>query len=188
LCEPDKACANEGLGLANAILIHLPPTASVNKCCEWLQDYFKLYPNKSVSAVIFYQPSVATDMETNHSFLNHYFNIVMRNDRVAAFIPEGLHLSCTIPIGKLSTEPVSLQLVAEFPDGKKELRTIDDRYFYQSGNHYIKMKPDGKGGFYGNIEQLGNGIFSHVVIELPGQAEKAAIGGKFPPKDVLLIL
>ncbi len=183
-----KHAADEKEGLANAILIHLPPTASLTKCNEWLVDYFDLYPNKSVSIIIFYQPTVATDINTNNNFLNHCFNIITPGDRILKYLPGGLHLNCMLPIGLFSSEPVTLQLIAEYPDGRKESRTVDDRYFYQSGNHYMKMQPDGKGGFFGNIEQLGNGVFSHIIIEFPGQPEKAAIGGKFPPKDVLLIL
>lgn len=191
----DDACINltkhavdEQSGLINAILIHLPPTASLDKCCTWLEDYFKLYPNKSVSAVIFYQPSVANDINTNQSYLNHCFRVVTPGNRLLNFVPDGLHLEFSLTLGQFSTDPVLLQLIAEYPDGKKEVRTVNDRYIHQSGNHYMRMKPDGKGGFYGNIEQLGSGLFSHLVIELPGQPKKAAIGGKFPPKDVLLIL
>lgn len=183
-----KHAADEGYGLANTILIHLPPTASLARCNEWLVDYFNLYPNKSVSAIIFYQPSVATDIDTNRSFINHCFNVITPRDRILRYLPGGLHLNCSLPIGMLSSEPVNLQLIAQYPDGRKETRTIVDRYFYQRGNHYMKMQPDGKGGFWGNIEQLGNGVFSHIIVELPGQIEKASIGGKFPPKDVLLIL
>ena len=52
----------------------------------------------------------------------------------------------------------------------------------------MKMLPDGKGGFYENMQKLGSGVYTSIVIEFPGQPGSAVIKGRFPPFDELLIL
>jgi hypothetical protein len=52
----------------------------------------------------------------------------------------------------------------------------------------MKMQPNGNGGFTGNIQKLGSGVFSNAVIEFPGQPGQAVLAGRFPPFDELLIL
>ncbi len=66
-------------------------------------------------------------------------------------------------------------VIAEYPDGRVETIDLNDRYIYQRGEHYLKMQSDGKGGYTGNIQKLGSGIFTNAVIEFPGQPGKFAI-------------
>jgi hypothetical protein len=183
-----KYSAIEDEKVKNFLFIHLSPLASIAKCKEWLDYYFTEYPDKPISAVLLYQPSVGTNLETGKSGINHYFYPYLRQERINGWLPSGFHFTFEIPIGMVSTEPLNYSLNFTHPDGKKEMISVDDRYMYQRGNHYIQMQPDGKGGYTGNISQLVPGVFSHVVIEFPDQPNKAVITGKFPPNDELLIL
>lgn len=183
------ACANLSKHAAieddenrNALFLHMPETISVSKCEEWLESYFKAYPSKPITLVILYQPTVALDLAINSTDINH----------CVKFFDRGLgkirgHLLFEIPIGRISPESSDLMYLATYPDGSTETIILSDRYIYQHGEHYIKMEPDGKGGYAGNIKKLGDGIFSNIIVELPGQP-MAIIKGKFPPSDELLIL
>jgi hypothetical protein len=195
LSKIQDACANltkhsatENDEIKNFLFIHLSPLASITKCKEWLDAYFIEYPEKPISAVLFHQPSVVTNLQTGSSNINHYFFPYIRNERLNDWLPQGFQFTFTMPIGTVSNEPALYSLNFTHPDGKIETISVNDRYMYQRGNHYIQMQPDGKGGFAGNISQLAPGVFSNIVVELPNQPGQAVIAGKFPPSDELLIL
>lgn len=186
----DDACANltkhsaiENENIVNSLFLHLPETVSFSQCTEWLDKYFELFPNKQISVVILYQPVVAMDIANNKSGITNCIKIYIRKNRKI-----NGNYTFSIPVGMISSESTNLIFVAEFPDGKKESIPLENRYSYQHGEHFTKMKPDGKGGFQGNIQKVGNGVHTTVVLEMPGQTKKALIKGKFPPYDELLIL
>ena len=195
LSKIQDACSNlskhsavEDENVKNYLFIHLSPLASISKCKEWLDAYFAEYPDKPISAILLYQPSVGTNLDTGASNINHYIFPYLRQERMNGWLPSGFHFMLEIPIGIISAEPLKYSLNFTHPDGKKQMISVDDRYMYQRGNHYLRMQPDGKGGYAGNISQLVPGVFSHLIIEFPNQPQKAAIRGKFPPNDELLIL
>jgi hypothetical protein len=188
------ACSNLAMHSAlendsqkNFLFIHVSPLASVQKCTEWLDQFFAEHPEKPISAVLFHQPSVATDLKRNATTISHYFHPYMRND-VQAWIPNGFQFHLTAPVGVNMSGPATDMLIFEFPAGERQEITVYDRYLYQRGNHYVKMQPDGKGGLTGNVNQVASGVFSHVVIELPNDPNKAVLQGRFAPSDQLLIL
>lgn len=183
-----KHSANEDEFVKNFLFIHLSPLASVTKCKEWLDAYFIEFPDKPISSVLFHQPSVVTNVKTGSSNINHFFFPYVREERMNDWLPSDFRFNFKVPIGTVSMEPASYSLNFTHPDGKIEVITVDDRYMYQRGNHYIQMKPDGKDGFTANISQIAPGVFSNIVVEFPNQPGKAVITGKFPPNDELLIL
>lgn len=73
-------------------------------------------------------------------------------------------------------------------DGNRESVSVDDRYIYQRGQHYIQLRPGPDGSSSGNINYVAPGVFSNLALEFPNQPGRAVIAGKFPPSDELLIL
>ncbi|MEM6816208.1 MAG: hypothetical protein AAF600_17765 [Bacteroidota bacterium] len=186
----DNACSNlakhsasEDEHVTNSLLLHLPETISLDQCTKWLDDYFEEFPNKPISIVFLYQPTVAVILETNQTAINHCFKFYLRKGKKI----NGNYKFC-IPVGLISNESTKMLYIAEFPNGQKQTIPLEDRYIYQHGEHYMKMKPDGKGRFQGNIKKLGSGVHTSVVLEIPGQKETAIIHGRFAPSDELLIL
>ncbi|MPM30960.1 hypothetical protein SDC9_77513 [bioreactor metagenome] len=178
-----KYAATETAEIINSLIIHIPDTISLKQCTDWLDQYFDEFPDKPISFVILYQVSVADDITAKTSSINHCANIYTREGKKI----EGNYKFC-IPVGSVSHISSDMLIVAEFPDGTKETIPIESKYYYQRGEHYIKMLPDGNRGYHGNIKRIGNGVHTNVVIEFPGQKQSAVIKGKFSPSDELLIL
>ncbi|MCY1660111.1 hypothetical protein [Chryseobacterium sp. SL1] len=186
----DDACANllkhsaiEDENTINSLLLHLPNTVSLDKCEQWLNDYFEEFPHKQITFLVLYQPVVAEMINTNESVIQHSCKFYIKKEKTI----KGGYKFC-IPVGTVSDRSVDLYYIAELPDGTKKKIILSDKYTYQHGEHYVKLQPDGKGGFYGNIKKLGNGVYTSIVLELPGQKNSAVIKGRFAPSDELLIL
>lgn len=190
------ACANltkhskvESQGLINGLMLHIPASASINNCYQWVEDYFQEYKDKPISMVILYQPVVATEVVQDDTFLNHCIKIFVKEDKLSSWQEKGPpYLTLTFPVGRISEEPTLETLVVEYPNQSRETVTVNERYFYQRGEHYLKMVSDGKGGYEGNILNLGSGVFANLVIEFPDQPGNFAIKGRFAPTNDLLIL
>lgn len=178
-----KYAAIETNDIINSLIIHIPDTISLKQCTDWLDQYFNDFPDKPISFVVLYQVSVADDLTAKTSSINHCANIYTRKGKKI----EGSYKFC-IPVGSVSNNSSGLQIIAEFPNGDRKIIPIENKYTYQRGEHYIKMRPDGKGGYYGNINRLSHGVHTNVVMEFPCQKQSAVIKGKFPPSDELLIL
>jgi len=190
-----KACqnleaysANESDEFKNCLFLHIPPTVSIDTCYKWVDNYFEQNPATPISLVILYQPSVAIDNIRNITFLHHFYRVLFRSERLAGWLVDGLNLNVNFPCGQTSEEPILDKMMIEYPDGSSDSYTIEDRYIYQHGEHYIKMQPDGMGGFEGHSKKIGQGIYTSMVLEIPGQPGSAAITQRQPPDDELLIL
>jgi hypothetical protein len=190
----DDACANlithsaiENDNIRNMLFIHLPLSASMKSCSEWLRSYLDNNPHKPISGVILYQPSVSTDVSKGFNYIHHSFATVLR-PQLTKWLPSGFVFSLSPPVGIASFAISNSVLVIQHPDGKVEQRTVDDRYIYQHGEHFYKMQLQADGSYLGSITQQGSGIFVNSIIEFPGQPGHAAISGRFPPNDDLLIL
>lgn len=186
----DSACANllkhsatETDNIINSLLLHVPDTISLKTCEQWLTDYFEGSPKKQITFVIIYQPTVAEIEETKDNVIQHSCKIYLKDN---AKIKRTYTFS--IPVGRISNESADLFYIAEYPDGSKEKFPLTDKYTYQHGEYFIKLQPDGKEGFYGDLKKIGNGVYTNLVIEIPGQKGSAVLSGRFPPSDELLIL
>lgn len=191
----EDACANlvkhsikEDGDILNSLLLHLPTNASVENCEKWAQEYFELYPHKQISAIFFLQPAVVRDEKTGNSFIQYSCRMHVREERFDKWKPNGFNFIFSLPVGSVSSESAKNTIIAEYPDGTIQKLTVDERYIYQTGQHYMKMQSDGNGGYTGNMYQPGSGVFVNSVIQFPGQPESVAITGRFQPSDDLLIL
>ena len=190
LSKLDEACGDfsahsltESDGAVNLIYVHLPVTASLSNCFRWANEYFENHPEKPISGVILYQPSVATDVDSNETFINHCC-VICSNKRFAdwANLHPSNRISMTVPIGRTSQSPTESKMVMG-----TEMVSIDNRYIFQAGHHYIlPSSQDGK--INGVISRLGSGIFTHLVLKIFPNEPEFVISGHFAPEDTLLIL
>jgi hypothetical protein len=165
----------------NCILIHVPITVSVKKCLQWTKDYFQDYPDDPISCVIYYQPAIVSDIEKNTSHIHHCVSFAARN-RYFDFSKEYRAISLQFPVGTHGYEPTSLQ----FTNEKGEILNIDERYIFQSGNHFYKMKTDESGSFGGTMKNQGSGICNHLIWETDGGS--IDFSGIIPDTHDLLII
>ena len=158
----------------------MPISASINKCIEWIKDYFKRNSNKPISGVIFYQPSVATNKKENSSVIHHCFHQQFNDKFIEWKKKHKKPFQFTIPVGIVS--PNSSNLVLSVGN---ENYKIGEKYIYQSGHHYVRAKKE-EDSIVGEITKIASGVFTHLVVELEGR--EFVLSGKFPPRDKLLIL
>src|SRR5690606_23055034 len=104
------------------------------------------------------------------------------------WVPTGFQFHLKAPVGMHLEGPTTDTMIFDFQDGRRHEVIVEDRYMFQRGNHYVKMQPDGKGGFVSNVNLIAPGVFSNIVMELPNDPSKAILAGRFPPSDQLLIL
>ncbi|OSZ78119.1 hypothetical protein CAP35_07600 [Chitinophagaceae bacterium IBVUCB1] len=189
----DEACYNltkhspENDNIINSAFIHLPETASIISCKDWVNSYFKQYPEKPLTCVILYQPTIATDLDTDQNFINHCFQIIVRDDKFSRWNVNAHNINFTPLVGKVSMDPAINIMTFEDNEGK---RTIDlnTRYLYQKGNHYVQQEEHPDGTITGNVYKLASGVFAHSVMQ-PFKDQRAfVLSGHFPPDDKLLIL
>ncbi|KAA9325142.1 hypothetical protein F0P96_20815 [Hymenobacter busanensis] len=178
-----KHSAVETDNVFNSLFIHLPDSVSLEKAVEWITQYFEMFPGKPISLVLLYQPSVVDDLEHDVSRISNAFKVFTREDADV-----GANYTLSVPVGRVSDKSSDRMLVGTFADGRKQVFPFYDRYVYQRGKHYLRMTPDGKGGFQGNITRVGSGVYASLVVEIPGQPGSAALSGRFAPSDELLIL
>lgn len=80
----DDACNNltkhssvEDHQIINVAFVHLPLSASILSCKKWAQEYFDHFPQKPITGIILYQPTVATDLEKDTTFIHHFSFIIV---------------------------------------------------------------------------------------------------------------
>ncbi len=176
-----KANVMESDKRINCILIHVPLTVSVKNCVQWTNDYFCDYPDDPISCIIYYQPAVVSNIEKNTSHIHHCVSFSARN-RYFDFSKKHGAIGLQFPVGTHGFEPTCLQLTNE----KGETLSINERYIFQSGNHFYKMKADKSGSFYGTMKNQGAGIYNHLIWETDGRV--IDLGGIIPDTHDLLII
>lgn len=171
----------------NIIFVHLPISGSVNNCMKWASEYFLNNSDKPISGIFFYKPEVVQDETGKTTFIHHCFNMQM-NDKYNKWCLTNKinNINLCIPVGKVSSSPSLGQMV--FSNGS--IIDIDNRYIFQSGNHYLKSQLKENGSVVGDINKVASGIFTHCILKLPywKEGEEVKISGRFAPSDELLIL
>lgn len=188
----DDACYNivkhsliESPNIRNSIFIHLPITASFQNCKKWVVEYFTQYPEKPVSTVILYQPSVTTDQIKNSNSVHHCIDIINKDtDQLEWQGGKENLIEFSIPFGNVSSEPSELKLVA---DGK-EIISVDNNYIYQKGIHYLDAIKNEDGTITGGVSKLTSGIKQDLVVKLLPDQDGFVLSGRYPQTDELSIL
>lgn len=160
-----KHSAKEDQNVCNFLMLHCPPNASSNYCKKWLLDYFTEYPEKPITGILLYQPSVASLKENfQTTIISHFVEVILREDKFVPWLPAGFHFDFTIPVGVTSNTPAENKLIVQHADGRTEEILLNERYTYQHGNHYLMMLQGEDGSWHGNLARLGSGIFTHSII------------------------
>ncbi|GAB4053562.1 hypothetical protein GCM10028810_59420 [Spirosoma litoris] len=190
----EEACANlnkhhknEDPNTINVVMIHIPELGSITACKQWATEYFDQYPDKPISGVLLYQPTIANNLTSGNKFINNCFQFAVRQDRFDTWNAERYNINFLVPVGRISEEPV-INKLAFIINGEKKYEDLSDRYWFQSGHHYLKQVVQPDGSIVGNIKNLASGVFAHAILEpFPGQAA-ILLEGHFPPEDKLTIL
>ena len=129
----EDACANlskhsatETDHIINSLFLHLPETISLAEAVTWLDEYFTLFPNKPITFIILYQPTVSTNITDNSSTINHAIKYYMKDE---AKLKGDYQFS--VPVGSVSDESSGFILSADYPDGKRETIKVENKYLYQ---------------------------------------------------------
>ncbi|RYE39134.1 MAG: hypothetical protein EOP48_26145, partial [Sphingobacteriales bacterium] len=158
----EDACANlskhaaiETEHIINSLFLHLPETISLAEAVKWLDEYFLQFPDKPITFIILYQPTVSTNITDNTSTINHAIKYYMKDETKL----KGQY-KFSVPVGSVNDKSSGFILIADYPDGKREMIKVENKYLYQHGEHYMKMQPDGIGGYVANITKIGSGVYT----------------------------
>jgi len=72
----ENANVKENKNEINSLFIHIPTTASIKQCDEWILDYFKQIGRNPISNIILYQPSINFDFKSKRTYLQHCLHII----------------------------------------------------------------------------------------------------------------
>lgn len=190
----DEACANlvkhssvEDEKIINVVFVHLSESASIIRCAEWSREYFENFPEKPITGIILFQPTIAKDMSTGASMIHNCFQLIFREERYNTWNTNARQINFSIPIGITNQIPTEAKIIYEI-DGKPQAFDLKNRYVFQKGSWFLEQKKDAKGNISGNMKNVASGIIAHAVLQpFPGQAS-LVMAPHSPPDDKLLIL
>jgi hypothetical protein len=187
----DDACNNlvkhhgtEDHSICNTVMVHMPPNVSIERCKFYVEQFFAERPDKAISLVMLYQPSIVSNTTYTSKHINHCIQMVSPAGKFEAFLNgTEIHPQIGIPIGVLTDTPAATYMV---PTTGGKPFPVHERYLYQRAHFYVEVPVNLEGSTEGNIKKLAPGIFEHPVLEIPGQGE-LIFGLRQPPDDALLI-
>jgi hypothetical protein len=170
-----KGCANLAKHVKNAsddvcptLLVRLSATASIPKCTEWANEYFRTYPNEPVGLVILYQAVVVTDLAKGVSPMTHYV-IPVFSPKFQEWTANAGGVARKLPnmsvlVGVTVGKPTKMVLT----DGKTQTE-MDDWYTYQKADIYRFYRKDEK-DLTCELSNPAPGRMIHADIEIAGQS------------------
>lgn len=145
----------------NSLFIHLPRTVSMNKCDEWLYEYFEQIKEDPISTIILYQPSVNFLYKEKQTYLQHCIHIT-NNDNFYKWTENdkrnNVELWFLTGIG--ISVPHSEKLLIN-----DKLINLENSYCYQQGDLYINPYQIFEGAKYEKLEKVSSGIQTHIVTK-----------------------
>jgi hypothetical protein len=164
--------------VCRALMLRLSATASIPKCIEWTEAYFRDFPQTAVELILIYQAVPATDLTTETTAITHFFAPVPGPGFAAwqAAHP-ARRFTITTLVGKVSTQPARLAMT----DGREAI-PLDDLYLFQNG-HIFRFYPAGNLPVNATLSSPAPGILVHAVIEGLGGLQMIA-----PPNAELVLL
>lgn len=170
--------------IINFVYVHLPMTASMQACTEWATMYLTTN-SKLISGVIFYQPTVTTDLQSNTINISHYVEIIYTKDFIKWMEGHGLSVSdieINFPVGVVTRAPSDLL----FKIGNDHLK-IANKYIFQTGEHYITAIVKKDGTIEGSLRKEATGITKHLVMK-PIPNDQEIIFTSHEPKELRLLI
>jgi len=192
----DEACTNlakhtdkESDKLVNVVYIHIPESISIIKCEESVRTYFDLFPDKPITGVILYQPSVTNFLENNSSAIHHCYKMVFKNRVISKWI-DGDTISIVPPVGVVSDTPSEALVVVDHSNLGVERKMIDiyGKYAFQKGEYFGMQKHNKNGDLVGSVRKVAAGVALHAVMQPFADDRAFVIEGRLAIDDELLLL
>lgn len=168
----------------NGIWIHVHENAEIKKCQEFLQEYLNNNSQKPISFINLYGPCVTRELEDNSTQITHIVMPVTNPVRYTNWIKEnGINIPIfTFFVGNTSMKQSQRKLFID----DDEYKTLENSYFYQSGEIYVEAETMPDGSIEGDIVSEAPGVKVNTVINIDGKS--MIISGKFPEDEHLEIL
>jgi hypothetical protein len=165
-----------------ALFVRLSATASMKKCAEWADAYFKEYPNEPIGLIFLYQVAVVT--EKNSSFISHcivpVFGPTLRSWAAPVNAPPRRLPNMTVAVGVMLSEPSKKVVMTD-----RGQIALDDSYTYQRADIYRHYKM-GAQPLNMNLSNPAPGVMIHAEVEIGG--ESGALKMIAPVQADLLLL
>ena len=166
------------------LCIHIPRSASVTLCRETAKQYFQDSETTPIAAILLYQTSISTIVETNTNSINHLVALIT-GPRYWRWVHHceitGPAIKMNVFIGTVSIEPPQLVI-----NKGKEYIVVDSMYTYQKGHLYERYTADNLHSVAAHIKNVGSGIFTHAVLNFP-DPKRFVMNGVFAPDNELLL-
>jgi hypothetical protein len=160
----------------NAIVMRVHPSASLELMLGHAETLLRDDPDCGFSAIILHQAAVSRDTQGNSS-VTHQARLAKTPEWDALGHP----LAFAHLFGTFTTQPTRIQLRSNLG----VIADIQDRYFYQAGDHYY-LATKTADGWEGNIKAIGPGIRTHLHFLEP--APGMLISGNLPADDELVFI
>ncbi|PJN48809.1 hypothetical protein PAEAM_56710 [Paenibacillus sp. GM1FR] len=148
----------------NIIYIHLPLSISVNKCSEWIKNYFVENPTSVANMVFLYQCSESFLTTEENFALTHSVHCEINPYRIASLNKKSTPYVLNIPVGYLTNETPVIRIF-----GDSELLSLDSHYIYQKGRIYKNPVYEEDGSMVGDSKKLAPGLHEYTVFVLNGE-------------------
>lgn len=163
----------------NALFIHIPTTASIIQCWDWISEYYKQISENPITRLILYQPSINFDFKTKTTYLQYCMRVTDNADRFDPWFDNDIRNNPEFwfETGIFNPKPFVLKIIF---DG--QAHSFKNIYSYQTGNIFLEPKELGKGKSLARFGKHSSGIHIHTVFK------GKIITTPMEPEDELLIL
>ncbi len=149
-----------------AVLVRLSATASIKKCTEWANEYFKEYPDEPIGVILLYQAAVVTNKDA--SPVAHYI-VPVRGPKFGSWAapinaPRRRLPNMTVLVGVIIGQPAKKVLQA----GAARI-DLDDSYTFQRADIYRHYKKDDAPLNFA-LSNPAPGVMIHAEVEIAGQS------------------
>ena len=165
----------------NIICIHISSAAPIDALSKYVEQYFKSHTDCMVNGLIFYQPNLSINNESNH--IQHVIKYIVNPNHNSEKKLKG-----PIPIFKVTTGEI-------LTDSKPNVLNIcstqslslNEKYYFQFGKLYEDFVPDNNGKMEAKSFKLGPNLTVIPVIK-NGDQIFAIEAKEFPKKDELQLI
>ena len=168
----------------NILFAHISQNINLVNLEDWSRNFLENNPEKPISAIILYQPTV---VNTPNNYISHCFRYVVTEKYLKwSNLGGKTQLHFSVGVGQTFTEPTTVAFII-----KDEAFKFENHYIYQSGNHYLLAEEEideETGGTNQSFTpfKVASGIVAHGVFKAGDGS--FTISQHFPPKDELLIV
>jgi hypothetical protein len=146
------------------LFVRLSANASMEKCTEWVRNYFEEYPNEPIGVIVLYQPVVAThDGQTS---ITHYITMVT-GPKYRPWTSQADGSVRRLPNMRVAVGLIVRQPSRKVLQGKGISINLEDCYTFQRADIYRYYKVDGI-PFSVTLANPAPGVRIHAEVEVGG--------------------